>query len=334
MTVSFLASTSQVLWRILESEGIDPREVFSASGLDRRLWQKPDSRFADSDLDRAWAAAVKLTGDPCLGLKAAEHLNPASLHAFGFAWLASDSLHDGLSRMVRFVDLISDGLSLQLSLSDNQCRFSIERATLKPTAMASRLDSIWAGLITLCRTLVTPDLSPMSVTLSRPKPDCAANYFALFRAPVEFSAVKDSMVFDREIAERPLPAANRALAHANDQVISDYLERFKATDLPGQVRTRMIELLPTGNFSETQLAHALNISSRTLQRKLADAGTSYSALLDEARQDLALRFIGEQRYSIKETSYLLGFSEPGNFSRAFRRWTGEAPSRYRERASR
>lgn len=334
MAVSLLASTSQVLWRILASEGKDPREVFEMAGLDKRRWQEPDGRFADRDLDRAWATAVQRTGNPCLGLKAAGHLNPASLHAFGFAWLASETLHDGLSRLVRYAELISDGLSLELSVAGNECRLSIDRVILEPTAMGPRLDAFWAALISLCRTLVTPDLSPLSVTLRRPEPSCAAEYFSLFRSPVEFSALNDSMTFDREAAEQRLPTANRALARANDQVIADYLARYKATDLPGQVRARMIELLPAGGLNEAQVANALNVSSRTLQRKLADAGTSYSVLLDDARQELARRFIGEQRLSIKEASYLLGFSEPGNFSRAFRRWTGQAPSRYRERVSR
>jgi AraC-like DNA-binding protein len=195
------------------------------------------------------------------------------------------------------------------------------------------MDAFWASLIALSRTTVAADLAPVSLALSRPEPPCSAQFFALFRAPIAFSAPKDSIVFDRETAERPLPTSNRILARANEQVIAEYLARFQATDLSGQVRTRLIELLPIGNCNESQLADALNLSRRTLQRRLAEEGTSYSVLLDEARQELAIRYIGEQRLSIKETSYLLGFSEPGNFSRAFKRWTGQAPSNFRDHAT-
>jgi AraC-like DNA-binding protein len=151
----------------------------------------------------------------------------------------------------------------------------------------------------------------------------------LFRAPVTFGAARDAIEFPRDIAERTLPTSNRAVAHANDQLINDYLARVNATDFSGRVRSRLIDVLPSGAFSEADLAEALHISPRTLQRRLADEGTSFKVLLDEARRELALRLIGERRMSIKETSYLLGFSEPGNFSRAFRRWTGAAPSRFR-----
>ena len=71
-----------------------------------------------------------------------------------------------------------------------------------------------------------------------------------------------------------------------------------------------------------------------MQRRLSEEDTTYSILLDEARHELAVRFMGEEGMSIKQATYLLGFSEPGNFSRAFKRWTGEVPSRFREQMSR
>jgi len=82
------------------------------------------------------------------------------------------------------------------------------------------------------------------------------------------------------------------------------------------------------------VARALNVSLRTLQRRLADEDTTWSELLDQARRELALRFIGERRMSVKEATYVLGFSEPANFTRAFRRWTGRSPTEYRQAAAR
>ena len=70
-----------------------------------------------------------------------------------------------------------------------------------------------------------------------------------------------------------------------------------------------------------------------MQRRLAEAGTNYKTILDEARHELALRYIGDEGMSIKEATYLLGFSEPANFSRAFKRWTGDVPSRFRSRVT-
>jgi AraC-like DNA-binding protein len=319
---------SQTLWRLLEARAIDPEPVFRGAGLDPAQWNEPYTRFANENLDRAWARATELTGDPCIGLDAARFVSPASLHALGFAWLASDTLHDALSRLVRYAEVIGGDLSLRLEVSGESCRLTVERAQLSGDAVPQRHDAFWAALLGMCRMITSDTLAPLSLELRRLEPECVAAFYRLFQAPVSFGALRDSIAFARDIAERPLPTANRVLAHANEQVIEDYLTRINADTLGDRVRSHLIDLLPSGEFSEAAIARALHLSPRTLQRRLADEGTGFKVLLDEARRELALRFIGERRLSIKETSYLLGFSEPGNFSRAFRRWTGQAPSAY------
>ena len=138
----------------------------------------------------------------------------------------------------------------------------------------------------------------------------------------------------RAATEHPLPTANRELARANDRVVTDYLERFTAQHFADRVRVRLVELLSSGVAHEDEVARSLHVSRRTLQRRLAEQGTNYKTLFDEARRELALRYIGEQGMSIKEATYVLGFSEPSNFTRAFKRWTGASPSQYREQAGR
>lgn len=329
MTASLISTTSQVLWRILESKGVDPAPVFKEAGLDPDWWNRPYTRFPDNKLDHAWLRATELLDDPCIGLQAARLVSPASLHTLGFAWLASDSLHDALSRLVRYSDLLSDGLRLQLTVSKQSCRLTIEHTETRGRAAAQRMDAFWAGLLGLSRLITSDSLSPLSLSLRRPQPPCVDEFYALFGAPVYFGAEKDGIEFAREIAEHRLPTSNRVLAHANEQAISEYLTRINTKDMGGRVKSRLIDLLPSGEFTEARVADSLHLSLRTLQRRLADEGTSFKVLLDEARQELARSLIGERRLSVKEASYLLGFSEPGNFSRAFRRWTGTTPSRFR-----
>ena len=79
------------------------------------------------------------------------------------------------------------------------------------------------------------------------------------------------------------------------------------------------------------MASSLNLSVRSLQRKLSDENTNYKHLLDETRRELAMNYLGNSRLTINEITYLLGFSDPSNFTRAFRRWQGESPSNYRAR---
>ena len=333
MSVTVIASTSQTLWRILESRGIEAAPLFREAGLDPECFQQSGARFDDTKLDRAWARATEVTGDPCIGLRAAAFTNPGSFQALGFAWLVSDTLLDALTRLVRYSKMISDGAQLALSVSGDHCRLAITDLRIGTAAQAQRVDAFWGMHISMCRTILSNDFAPLSLDLRRPEPPCVADFYALFRAPIRFDAPQDRMVFPREIAEQPLPTANRVLARSNEQAIADYLRNFASESFSDRVRTRLVELLSSGRHDEGEVASALNVSRRTLQRRLSEENTTYSVLLDEARHELAVRFMGQEGMSIKEATYLLGFSEPGNFSRAFKRWTGEVPSRFREKAS-
>ena len=146
---------------------------------------------------------------------------------------------------------------------------------------------------------------------------------------MEFDAPEYSLHFDKPALERLLPTGNAEVARANDQVIMAYLAQLQRNDLVMQVKVALIERLPSGPVSKEQLSEALGVSLRTLQRKLADEGTSFKQLLDETRRDLAEGYIKNTQVSIGEITYLLGFSEVSNFSRAFKRWTGLAPAEFR-----
>ena len=95
------------------------------------------------------------------------------------------------------------------------------------------------------------------------------------------------------------------------------------------MRAILIEGLPSGEPSQEDVARALHTSTRSLQRRLADEGTTFADILDRTRHSLATAYVGEGHYSMREVAYLLGFSRPASFVRAFRRWTGAAPTEYR-----
>jgi AraC-like DNA-binding protein len=96
------------------------------------------------------------------------------------------------------------------------------------------------------------------------------------------------------------------------------------------VRSKLIERLPDGNIGEEEIASALNLSLRSLQRKLKAQDVSFKQLLDDTRRDLGLQYVRNPHHSLIEIAFLLGFAEPGNFTRAFKRWYGMSPSKYRQ----
>ena len=120
------------------------------------------------------------------------------------------------------------------------------------------------------------------------------------------------------------------LARINDEHTQSYLASFIARTTTRDVVDKIVERLPDGPPGQQQIASALHMSNRTLQRKLREEGTSFKDLLQDTRMQLARKYLLSPGRSVVETAYLLGFSEPSTFSRAFKRWTGVAPVDYRE----
>ena len=127
-----------------------------------------------------------------------------------------------------------------------------------------------------------------------------------------------------------LPAGNRELAYENDRIAERYLATLNPDQIQDKVREILLTLLPSGDASQEAVARSLHCSVSSLQRQLKAEGASYRRILDETRYALAQQLVRERRYSLSQIAYLLGFSDQANFSRAFKRWTGDTPTDFRE----
>ena len=171
----------------------------------------------------------------------------------------------------------------------------------------------------------------MAVTLKRAKPDGWQVYRGHYGCPVRFGTGEDSFTLARGDADKPLPSSNRQIAATLDGILAQQLAQLDKSNVVARCRASLLEQLSSGELSEEEMAQQLHMSRRTLQRKLADAETTYQQLVDETRRDLALRYIENPHQSITDITFMLGFSQQSAFTRAFRRWTGIAPSEYRLR---
>ncbi|MGB5735743.1 MAG: helix-turn-helix domain-containing protein [Thiohalocapsa sp.] len=127
--------------------------------------------------------------------------------------------------------------------------------------------------------------------------------------------------------------ASRELAVANDAILTDYHLILDHGDVVSRLKTAIFEHLPSGTPSADITAKDVFMSARTLHRRLAEVGTSFLATLEVVRRELAEQYTDDPTRSLSEISFLLGFSEQSAFSRAFRRWTGQAPSAVRDQVA-
>lgn len=330
MPYTNLASSTLSVWRALESYGVDPAPLFQQAGLDPQKLYDANARYRDSRIYKLWQLAADATGDPYIGLKVASFWHPSAAHALGYAWLASATLKDALERTVRYFRMMTDKEQLTLTESEEEFRLIIENPVADYPTAPEDLDASFAALIHLCRMCHGESFNPLRITMGRPELPDPAPFAEHFRAPIQYSGNENSVCFDKADALTALPTANAEVARANEQIVQEYLARFDRSSVAMQVRARLTEQLSSGHTTQESIADALHMSLRSLQRRLNNEDTSYKSLLDETRRELAAHYMAESHRSINEITYLLGFSEPSNFSRAFRRWTGKSPSAYRE----
>jgi len=327
-----IGAAASLIGCTLKGYGVSVDDVFRDAGLAATTVASPDVRYPFAKMQIMWRLAVERTGDPCFGLALAEHFQPQALHGLGFVWLSSDTLFDALERLVKYQRLISTVADITLDETEDSVQLNVAMRCSSVDIEYASIDAAVGVFVNMCRLATYDTFDPIRLTLKRPRPACSDRFETLFRSPVEFGAESDVLYFDPVSLREPLLGANPELARANDQVVIDYLGRFDRENVSMQVRSRLIELLPGGQPTQKDIASSLNFSVRNLQRRLHAEGISFKQLLDETRKDLAAQYIQDSHRRIGEITYLLGFSEPINFTRAFRRWTGVSPNEFRQRA--
>jgi AraC-like DNA-binding protein len=326
-----LAATATAIAAVVESYGCDSRVVFQRAGLDMDEMQRPGARYPFRAMTRLWNEAESATGDPCIGLLAAQRLKPQALHALGLSWLASRTLLEGLNRMVRYARIANTSLKLELEETREQ-QFKlvsgIQATQLEPAPAA--IDAIPAFVVKMCRLNTDANFAPRLVTFEHEDHGHADTYVGHFRAPVLFGKTENALYFDSKGLKQLVPGGNSELAEEVDQIAERYLATLDPNRVQDQVRELLLRLLPSGEVDQNTVANSLNRSVSSLQRQLRAEGSSYRRVLDDTREGMAVGLVRERRYSLAQIAYLLGFADQANFTRAFKRWTGATPSEFRQ----
>ena len=329
MHYSHLATATNILWKLIEANGHDPEALYREAGIDPGLLNKPGARVPSVLVNRIWVKATEIIDDPCFGVKAHKYWHPSYIHALGYAWLASHTLREALNRFVRYLRIVSDKSFLRLEEDPDGLTliFGFEHLDMR---IPAQIDLGMALAIHMCRLNYGEDLKPIAVNFVHAEPACAEDYFALSKAPVQFSADRDSMTFSLADVDKYLIGANPQLARLNDQVMIEYLAKLDKDNIVDRVTAVIIDMLPSGGVADEKVAEQLNMSVRSLQRRLKEAGTTFRTVLEAVRKDLASTYVRDPDIELVEVAFLLGFSDQSAFSRAFKSWTGCSPSEVRK----
>ncbi len=326
-----LASWMRGLANELKSQGLDPAPLFAQANLDIALLDQPEARYPVANTTQLWQQAVQITGDETLGLRAIRHITPATFHAVGLSVMASDTLEQAFDRMRRFVDLVTDASEIQLHTHGDE--FVVELKIKGNTEPAEQsLDGFITLLANAGKGLGDPSLVPLHVDMTRAAPK--AENLELFQksigAPLVFKQPVIRLVYALGTVKTRLKGANALVAEHLDLASQAAIDRLKPNlSLERLVQEQIKAHLQQGMPTLEQIARALNLSPRNLQRKLADEHTNLGLITDQLRQQLALQRLRHSKDTITAIALDLGFSDPSSFSRACKRWFGKSPSELR-----
>jgi AraC-like DNA-binding protein len=317
------------LWRTIESYGVDPEPLFKAEGIKIQLPIDPGARLSYEKIDRIRARAVGLCGDEAFGLRAATVFLPSQFGALGYAWQASLTLRRACMRLERFVRVVNDKAAIRVEDQDD-CMVVTLKVDAPSQSETARDDGALALVTRMSRLVSGNHFRLHSVNFKHAPPRDIKPYFEYFGCELNFNQAGNQLLIPLSLADETLVGANPELALINDKVVTRRLARIDKDDIVARVRAVLVDQLPLGKISDDSVADALHMSVRTMHRRLTDAESNFRTLLVEMRRSLAEAYILDNSLTLTEISLLLGFSEPSSFSRAFKSWTGTAPSEARQ----
>tara|TARA_R110000850_G_scaffold49695_7_gene122444 strand:- start:17624 stop:18634 length:1011 start_codon:yes stop_codon:yes gene_type:complete len=313
----------------------DDGALISDGAVLHRIRPLENGRFQDTDYFNLTEWIRTNHPDEIALIRAyAELIQTDDLGVLGLAIKTAPTLRASLQRVERYYRLVTDTAVFHLDETGDPAFFAIVGQTADHPVLAFRNETALAGFSVNMRRIVGNELPFEFVSFRHACRSDADRYAEHFGCPVRFDANRDAIAFD--------PATLSLPNRLGDPAVSDFLTAHLETeissiaDTPSLANTlvrRLTPALSNGLPQTAQIAREIGLSERTLYRRLADEGLTFRDVLGQAQSALAQELLRDGDASIAEIAFLTGFSEQSTFSRAFKRWVGQAPAQFRQNSS-
>jgi AraC-like DNA-binding protein len=308
--------------------GLDMSAVLKHAGLRDDLFAQTRPTVTTAQFFQLWRSVEVLHGDPTLGLRLGDGTRTEVYDVVSLAALHSATLGEALQKLARYKRLTCPE-DISIELSRDEAAVSMRWMLAEGHAPHFLIDAVFASQFALAERGTGRSIRLRRLELTR-RPVAADVLAAHFRCELRFNAAQDRMVYDRADLELPFLTHDQDHLAALLPTLESSLQELTATtSLRDKVWNVLSRGMRGGHLRIAQVADALHLSPRTLQRKLGEAGTSYQQVLDQVRRHLARQLLDATDLDTGEIAFLLGFEELNSFNRAFRQWEGETPTRWR-----
>jgi AraC-like DNA-binding protein len=318
--------------RYLDGKGIDAEPLLSQAELSRAQLTHDPSGISVVSQHRFLELAALEADDPLLGFHVAEELDLRDIGVLFYLQASSATVAEALEHLARYAATTNEEVRLEISRQEAETVLTIHHVLQSDQARRQYSEHAALAVIRVLRMVTNRNFAPSRMTFTHSRNSDLRDVHRILRCPVEFMQPADTWVLPRSVMELPIVSEDSHLlcileVHA-DGLLS---ERHQEVGLRGLVEERLVNVLPTGKVQAAEVAGKLGMSERSLRRRLAEEGINFNEVLDGLRYRLALRYLADEHVSLKQITWLLGYSEPGAFNHAFKRWTGTSPRQARNR---
>ncbi|MDF3856399.1 AraC family transcriptional regulator [Paracoccus sp. APAP_BH8] len=321
------------LVEILAEQGIPPSESLKGSGVDMDDLKDPFALTSMRQYMTVCLNALDLSQDPTTPFKLGARLRVSAYGMYGYALLSCLSLRDYFRLAIKYRRLATPPMAIEWSEYDELAVWSFpDIFVLNPSQDLRRflLEQQFSLHVTHLQDVAGKTCPPLRASFSHPAPEHAGIYEQYLNCPCFFEQPRCELVYERAVLDQK-PVMAHPLTSVLMQETCDRLIGQAKTSLGASGSVYRILMERPGEFPDMEaVADKLNMTSRTLRRRLEAEGTAFQAIADDVRSTLAQEYLATTKMSVFDIAMLLGFSDAAGFRKALKRWTGKGPREFRQ----
>ena len=315
----------------LDRRGIDAKPALLEAGLTRGQLSQDDISVSVASQYRFLELAAAEADDSLLGLHVAAEMDTRDIGILFYLTGSSPTVSKALDNLARYSKTTNQALVVEILRRKDEVILAISHVQEFDETHRQFFELLALWFVRTLHKETNRDFAPLRVTFTHARNSGLREVHRLLRCPVDFAQAVDSWVLPRHVMNLPIVSGDSRLLRILTMHADDLLaERHSVSGLQGMVANQLVSLLPSGEARAAAVAQRLGMSTRSFTRSLAEEGTTFGEILERVRQRLATRYLADDRKSVQQIAWLLGYSEPGAFNHAYRRWTGITPRRARK----
>ncbi len=309
----------------VSAEGISVDEVLSKAGISFKVINDPDGTLTLKQFADMFKYASVISKQPQLGLLLGRKLGITAHGILGYAVMSSATVAEALELVVKYFQTRTPLAALSLEHREQQSCLVLTELYQLPEIQITFIETVVSTLTTLMIFLSENKAPFTEINLNYSAPKHQSEYTSSLGCQINFDQSRISLKFNSSILQHALPHADKT---ANQQAVaeSDKLLQSILSKQSYSLRIEKILIQTKPDFYDfEEVAKVMNATKRTLRRRLVEEGTNFQSILEQLKFRLALQYLTHSQLSIQEISYELGYSDPSNFGRAFKKWHGGSP---------